>query len=118
MGKLGQISAFVLAGIAATSAAGTASAAGSFSYPSGQVVYNFTTPALSIYGAVQIGGTPVTNVTQSSVNNIAVVGQVGTHTVSKITQTGVLNASHVVQVGQVKNALTLQFGNFETLLPN
>lgn len=53
MKKLGKISAFALIQVAAMSAAGAASAAGSFSFPSGQVIYNFNTPSVSIYGAIQ-----------------------------------------------------------------
>ncbi|MEW6438452.1 MAG: hypothetical protein AB1508_14935 [Pseudomonadota bacterium] len=118
MKKLGKISAFALVQIAAMSAAGAASAAGSFSFPSGQVIYNFNTPSVSIYGAIQIGGTPTTNVTQGSVNNIAVVGQVGTTPTTKIVQTGTLNVAHVTQIGHTNNALTIQFGNIESLLAN
>lgn len=119
MKKLGNISAFALIQIAAMSAAGAASAAGgSFSFPEGQVIYNFTSPTVSVYGAIQIGGTPTTNVSQNSVNNIAVVGQVGTSPTSKIVQTGTLNVAHVTQMGQTTNALTIQFGNMESLLAN
>ena len=116
--KLGKISAFALIQVAAMSAAGAASAAGSFSFTSGPVIYNFNTPSVSIYGAIQIGGTPTTNVSQSSVNNIAVVGQVGTTPTTKLVQTGTLNVAHVTQVGQSNNALTIQFGNIESLLAN
>jgi hypothetical protein len=116
MRKLGYIGVFTLLGIATT--AGSASAAGSFSYPAGQVVYNFTTPSVSIYGAVQIGEKPVSSVTQNSTNNIAVVGQVGTQPTTTITQAGHLNAAHVTQVGPSSNALTIQFGNIESLLAN
>jgi hypothetical protein len=118
MKKLRQISAFVLVEIAAMSAAGAASAAGSFAFPEGQVVYNFTSPTVSVYGAIQVGGTPTTNVSQSSINNIAVVGQVGTTPTTKIVQTGTLNVTHVTQIGQSTNALTIQFGNIESLLAN
>ena len=118
MKKVRYISAFTLLGIAAISTAGSASAAGSFAYPAGQVVYNFTTPSVSIYGAVQVGEKPVTNVTQESVNNVAVVGQVGTQPTTKIVQTGTLNAAHVTQIGQANNAMTIQFGNVESLLAN
>jgi hypothetical protein len=116
MKKLGYIGVFTLVGIAAISTAGSASAAGSFSYPAGQVVYNFTSPGVSIYGAVQIGGAPVSNVTQGSTNNIAVVGQVGTTPTTTITQAGALNTAHVTQIGQTTNVLTIQFGNVESLL--
>jgi hypothetical protein len=118
MKKLGHIGVFTLIGMAVISTAGSASAAGSFSYPAGQVVYNFTTASVSIYGAVQIGATPVTNVAQHSVNNIAVVGQVGNQPTTKVAQTGTLNAAHVTQMGQSSNALTIQFGNVESLLAN
>ena len=59
MKKVGHLGVFALIGIAVISTAGSASAAGSFSYPAGQVVYNFTTASVSIYGAVQIGATPL-----------------------------------------------------------
>ncbi len=118
MKKLGYMGVFTLLGIAAVSTAGSASAAGSFAYPAGQVVYNFTSPSVSIYGAVQIGEAPISNVTQTSTNNIAVVGQVGTKPTTTIAQTGTLNAAHVTQVGQYTNALTIQFGNIESLLAN
>jgi hypothetical protein len=116
MKKLGKITAFVLVEIAAVSAAGAASAAGSFSFPEGQVIYNFTSPTVSVYGAIQIGGAPAASVSQSSVNNIAVVGQVGNTPTTKVVQTGTLNAAHVTQIGQSTNALTIQFGNIESLL--
>lgn len=118
MRKLGYIGVVTLLGIAAVSTAGSASAAGSFTYPAGQVVYNFTSPSVSIYGAVQIGEKPVSNVTQTSTNNIAVVGQVGTQPTTTIKQTGTLNVAHVTQVGPSSNALTIQFGNIESLLAN
>ncbi len=107
-----------LLGIAAISTAESAFAAGSFAYPAGQVIYNFTNPSVSIYGAVQIGEAPVSNVSQHSVNNIAVVGQVGNQPTAKIVQSGSLNAAHVTQIGHANNALTIQFGNTESLLAN
>ncbi|MEJ0050951.1 MAG: hypothetical protein WDN02_07080 [Methylovirgula sp.] len=116
MKKLGYIGVFTLLGIASISTAGSASAAGSFAYPAGQVVYNFTSPGVSIYGAVQIGGAPVSNVAQNSTHNVAAVGQVGNQPSTTITQTGTLNAAHVTQIGQRSNVLTIQFGNIESLL--
>lgn len=87
-----------------------ASAAGAFS-PPGQVVYSYTTPAASIYGAIQVGGAPSSKVTQASAANLAVIGQVGMTPTASIKQTGQFNALTLTQVGTVSaSALTIQFG--------
>lgn len=118
MKKIGYILTPAIIGVFTLSMAQAASAAGagSFSYPAGQIVYNYVTPNISIYGNVQIGDHPSTNVTQNSTHNLAVVGQVGTVSRARITQTGSLNAAHVTQVGPWTNALTIQFGNVESII--
>lgn len=98
------------------STAQAASGVGSYSYPAGQIIYTFTTPAVSIYGAVQVGDSPAANVNQNSARNIAVVGQVGNTPSAKVRQIGYMNYARVTQVGQWTNALTIQFGNVESLI--
>ena len=119
MRKLGYIGVVTLLGIAAVSTAGSASGCGSFYLSSRAGRVQFSRPrAFRFMGAVQIGEKPVSNVTQTSTNNIAVVGQVGTQPTTTIKQTGTLNVAHVTQVGPSSNALTIQFGNIESLLAN
>jgi hypothetical protein len=104
-----------LSGVMTFSAVDASSAAGGFSYASGQVQYSYTSPGVSVYGDIQIGGSPSTTVTQKSGANIAVVGQMGTTPYAKVTQTGKLNGALVTQVG---NAGSLSFGNYESLIGN
>lgn len=114
--KFHQIAIAAIAGILSLSTAKTASAAGSFFYPAGQVVYNYTSPSVSIYGAIQVGGSPSANVTQNSTHNLSVIGQTGNTPMAKVTQMGALNAIHITQVGQSTNALAIQFGHIESLI--
>lgn len=118
MKKFGQILISALVGVSTLSIAQSASATGvgSFSYPSGQVIYSYTTPSVSIYGAVQVGNYPSVSVTQNSAHNLAVIGQVGISSKAKVTQAGSLNAAQVTQVGRYTNALTIQFGGVESII--
>lgn len=118
MKKLGQIFASALVGVSTLSIAQSASATGigSFSYPSGQVIYSYTTPSVSIYGAVQVGNYPSVTVTQNSAHNLAVIGQVGTSSKARVTQTGSMNSAQITQVGRYTNALTIQFGSIESII--
>jgi hypothetical protein len=118
MKKIGYVLIPALVGALTLFAVQTAPAAGigSFSYPAGQIVYNYVTPNVSMYGSVQVGGQPSASVTQNSTHNLAVVGQVGTRSTASITQSGSLNAAHITQVGPSTNALTVQFGNVESII--
>lgn len=120
--RLRQLSIAAVVGVptlAAMQFASTAQAgsiAGSYSLPPGEVIYTYVTPQVSIYGAVEVGGAPTDNVVQNSVHNYAVIGQVGISPKLKVMQTGSVNLIHVTQIGQFTNALTIQFGNMESLL--
>lgn len=116
MTKLSQIFIAALVGVPTLSIAETASAAGSFSYPAGQVVYSYTSPSVSIFGAIQVGGDPSVSVSQNSTHNLAVIGQTGNTPTAKVTQTGSLNAVGITQVGKSTNALTIQFANMESVI--
>lgn len=116
MTKFRQISLAAFTCAAMLVGAQTAFAAGSFSYPGGQVNYTFTSPQLSVYAAVEIGQSPTTSVSQTSVRNVAFVSQVGTKATTTVTQTGSMNQAHVVQIGTVTRVLTIQFGNFPTII--
>lgn len=111
-----KILAAALLGLPMLFIAGTASAAGSFTFPAGQVNYTYTSPSVSIYGSVQVGNAPSASVSQNSTHNLAVIGQSGNAPTAKVTQTGVLNVAHITQIGTSTNALTIQFGNIESLL--
>lgn len=122
MKKLRRTSIAALIGVPtlmAMQAASTAQAApgvGSYSYPAGQIIYTFNTPAVSIYGAVQVGDSPAANVYQDSTRNVAVIGQVGNTPNAKVTQVGSVNTASITQVGHWTNALTIQFGNMESVI--
>ncbi len=103
-----------LCGALGVATAGTASAGGAFSYPAGQVVYSYSTPSANVYGAIQVGGTPTTSVSQSSAANLAVIGQVGNKPSSTVIQSGKLNAATVSQTSTVNaSALNIQFGSID-----
>lgn len=116
MKKPHHIFVATLVGVLTLSIAERASAAGSFSYPAGQVVYSYTSPSVSIYGAIQVGGSPSASTTQNSTHNLAVIGQAGNTPTAKVTQTGSMNLAGITQLGRAPNALTVQFGNIESVI--
>lgn len=97
------------AGLLALSATGPAFAAGagSYSYSPGQVSYNYSSPLLSAYGSLQIGGSPSANVTQTSANNAVIIGQYGAMPSISVHQSGQNNQSSVLQIS---------FSNAQSLL--
>ncbi|MGA3304099.1 MAG: hypothetical protein ABSC72_12535 [Methylovirgula sp.] len=122
MRRLRQVSIAAIVGVptlTAMQAASTAQAgsiAGSYSLPPGEIIYTYVTPEVSIYGAVEVGGHPSANVTQSSAHNYAVIGQVGISPSAKVKQIGSVNLANITQIGHWTNALTIQFGNMESVI--
>ncbi len=96
--------------VTSLSTAQIALAAGAYSFQPGHITYDYASPSASLYGTVQVGGSPAANVTQNSTHNISAVAQVGVHPSATVTQTGSVNSSSVVQHGLTSNALTVQFG--------
>lgn len=86
------------AAVFSLSAATPSLAGGSYSYSPGQASYSYNSRLLSAYGSLQVGGSPSTNVTQHSANNLVIIGQYGAAPSATVYQTGQNNQSSLLQI--------------------
>ncbi len=106
--RIYQITFVALAGLLACSTAQSASAG---NLASGTVTYSFSTPQVSFFASVQVGGNPSIGVVQNSTNNYVVIGQAGYEPTASVGQTGSKNAAVITQLSTAGPGVTEIFGS-------
>ncbi len=78
---------------------------------SGTVSYSFSTPQVSFFASVQVGGSPQAAVVQASKNNYVVIGQAGYEPTASVGQTGSKNSAVITQLSTAGPGVTEIFGS-------
>ncbi|MGP8232802.1 MAG: hypothetical protein ACLQL2_09080 [Methylovirgula sp.] len=107
--RIYRITFAALAGLLACSTAQSA-LAGSY-LTSGTVSYSFSTPQVSLFASVQVGGNPQAAVVQESTNNYVVIGQAGYEPTASVGQSGSKNVAVITQLSTAGPGVTEIFGS-------
>jgi hypothetical protein len=114
--KIYPITFAALLGLLAGSTAQPALAGGVFTNSftpgvGGSVTYSYSTPQVSVFASVQVGGSPQIGVVQASTNNYVAIGQAGYEPAASIGQTGSKNVAVVTQLSTAGPGVTEIFGS-------
>ncbi len=114
--RIYRISFAALFGLLACSTAQSALAGGTFTNTftpgvGGSVAYSYSTPQVSIFASVQVGGFPTVAVVQASTNNYVAIGQAGYEPSASVGQTGSKNVAVVRQISTAGPGVTEVFGS-------
>jgi hypothetical protein len=77
----------------------------------GTLTYSYSTPQVSVFAAVQVGGSPSIGVVQASTNNYVTIGQAGNQPAAAIGQTGSKNVAVLTQLSTSGPGVTEIFGS-------